>query len=258
MIHKYKAYNSKEKSKKVEEINTMWVSILLPLISIVATLSISILISEVKLELALLILIAVIIFLSIFLYITLIIFKSIHERKIKQIVSNVSEDTKIASYNKLNINAVGINGIFPESEIAHMENNNYYENIWLISHDLLTEIEDGVYAGAVIDNIKRGINYTYFVPKNLEIEPRIKLLKEKCNNSKRLKFFYLDDSFFFLVPNIDFSIYEPTKTFSEGKKGFLGVDIDGLPGRYEALMSNNFVDVLVAKLSQIIDKEGGK
>lgn len=249
----------KEIFEKNENFNSTWMAILLPTISVAVTLFVSYLTERLGFLFTIGVLLANLMVFLIVIVITYILLKHICPQKLQKNIHRISKETKLQSYEKLNISAVGIKGLYPESEIAHMEKNNYYEDIWLISHDLLTEINDGVYAGAVVNNLKKGMNYTYFVPQTLEIETRIKLLKQKCNNSKRLNFYYLDEDFFFLVPNIDFSIYEPKKSSKDGKIGFIGVDIDGLPGRYEAKMSDDFVDVLVAKLTKIIDsKKGGK
>ena len=143
-----------------------------------------------------------------------------------------------------------MDGIYFEDHLAIMERNKFFEEIWLISPDLRTEIEQGVYAGVVRDNLKKGTEYKYFVPNTTENRVRVKKFLHSCNHNKKLKIFYLDDTFFFLVPDLDFAIYEPLKSYSGGMNGYMGIKIQGSSERYAVLMNQDFVDALVSKLDE--------
>jgi hypothetical protein len=149
-----------------------------------------------------------------------------------------------------------MDGIYYEEHLAIMERREKFEEIWLISPDLRTEIEDGIYAGVVRDNLRKGTKYRYFVPETPQNKSRVKIFKQSCGNNKNLEILYLTNAFFFLVPDVDFAIYEPLKAFSNGKVGYMGLKIQGSIERYAVQMNEDFVDALVAKLDEcpIIDR----
>jgi len=175
-----------------------------------------------------------------------------HNKRLTEASNDIIKEEILSSFRELDIGVIGIKGIYPEVEIAQMERRNTFDTIWLVSHDMKSEVEDGEYSGVVLDNLKKGTKYCYFVPhphNNREIITRIKMIMDKCGNNDNLKFYFLNEDFFFLVPEIDFAIYEP---FNNAKrKGYMGIDIQGLEGRYATLMSSEFIDTLLAQLFMI-------
>ena len=80
------------------------------------------------------------------------------------------------------------------------------------------------------------------------------MIKNRCHDNPNLEFYYLEPSFFFLVSEIDFSIYNPQviggdKVQEPKRCGYLGVNIEGLSDRYAVSMSDDLVDAIVYKLS---------
>lgn len=239
-----------------EQLNVFWISILLPLVSLVSTMGINFMIKRIGVLFCLLILAGIVLMVLVSELLTIIIVRSTHKEKVNSQLDSVTKEAFITAFRDLDIGVIGINGVYPEEEIAQMELTNEYDCIWLISHDLLTEIEEGVYSGVVYQNLKKGIKYTYFVPWSETNEHRIEMIKKRCNNSKNLSFYFLNNDFFFLVPQIDFAIYEPYKSFDNGKKGYMGINIEGLKGRYETLMNHSFLDAMIAKLESIQKNSG--
>lgn len=143
-----------------------------------------------------------------------------------------------------------MNGICKEEQLALMEKTCIFEEIWLISPDLLTEINNGIYAGVIRQNLKKGTRYKYFVPDTEINQVRVKIFKESCGHSKNLEIYYLVNDFFFLVPRVDFAIYEPMKSISHGKKGYIGLPIQGVKESFAVLMNNDFVDAVIGKLAE--------
>lgn len=235
----------------IDHVNIIWVSILLPVVSVGASLGASYLIGNFGITTTIILLVAILFIFVIAEVLAIIIIKGTHGKKVDDLIESAQKDAYITAFRDMDIGIVGINGIYPEQEIAQMELTTHFDYIWLVSHDLSTEIEEGAYSGVVSQNLKKGVKYTYFVPKSQINNHRIKIIKNKCNDNKNLRFFYLDDDFFFLVPQIDFAIYEPYKTVTEGKKGYIGINIEGLSGRYETLMNPSFLDALTAKLDSI-------
>jgi hypothetical protein len=146
-------------------------------------------------------------------------------------------------------------GIYKEDHLAFMERTGKFSEIWLISPDLLTEIDSGVYAGVVRANLKKGTKYRYFVPHTIINEIRIKTFQTICQNDKNLEIYYLSDEFFFLVPDVDFAIYEPIKSVTDGKQGYMGLKIQGASERYAIRMNADFVDALASKLEECVKEQ---
>jgi hypothetical protein len=165
---------------------------------------------------------------------------------------SVDVDNKIESIKEKLLDNKFPQKIHRETYLANMERNEKFEEIWLVSPDLLTEINNGVYANVVRHNLKKGTKYCYFVPRNAANEPRVEIFKKNCSYNKNLEIFYLSKDFFFLVPGVDFSIYEPHKAVVDGKQGYMGLDIQGTDDRYAFLMNEDFINVLVTKLNTYI------
>lgn len=83
---------------------------------------------------------------------------------------------------------------------------------------------------------------------------RVKIFKKNCGYSKNLEVYYLADDFFFLVPRVDFAIYEPMKSITDGKKGYMGLPIQGATESFAILMNNDFVDAVVGKLAERLNE----
>lgn len=147
-----------------------------------------------------------------------------------------------------------MNGICKEEQLALMERTCSFEEIWLISPDLLTEINSGIYAGVINKNLKKGTKYKYFVPDTEINRVRVKIFKKNCGYSKNLEVYDLADDFFFLVPRVDFAIYEPMKSITDGKKGYIGLPIQGTTESFAVLMNNDFVDAVVGKLAERLNE----
>lgn len=163
-------------------------------------------------------------------------------------------NTEIKAIQARSANNRIVQGIYKEEQLALMERTVFFEEIWLISPDLLTEINSGIYSGVVYENLKKGTKYKYFVPNNDVNKTRVRIFMNKCHNNKNLEVYYLDDDFFFLVPHVDFAIYEPMKSITDGKQGYIGLPIEGAKDCFAALMNNDFVDAVIGKLAEKINK----
>jgi len=137
--------------------------------------------------------------------------------------------------------------------VAEYERKGEFSEIWLVSSDLDTEVNDGVYAGTVIHNLNRGIHYTYFVPKSDINSVRILRLKTESKNVENLKFYYLPDNFFFLSPDFDLAIYEPSKGRSDGRLSYMGLQVPESEHLFEVQMNDRLTDTVIQKLKEIME-----
>ena len=145
--------------------------------------------------------------------------------------------------------------IITDKALSEMEKTCNCEEIWVVSNDLQTEIDGGLYADIVPDNLNRGIKYKIFVQKNNTTLIRIESLKRKHNNSPNIEYFLLTDDFFFLVSKLDFTIYDPYKTSSTGRLGYIGLDLPGKNELYAAKIGDDLVDAIASKLLENMKKK---
>lgn len=228
-------------------LETVLFSILLPVMSVIGSICINYLESSIGFFYTLIALIIICVIIGVSYYvgtdISFVISKKTLESKIDSEIKAIQE--KIAE-SKI------MNGICKEEQLALMEKTCIFEEIWLISPDLLTEINNGIYAGVIKQNLRKGTKYKYFVPDTEINQVRVKIFEESCGHSKNLEIHFLANDFFFLVPRVDFAIYEPMKSISNGKKGYIGLPIQGVTESFAILMNNDFVDAVVGKLAECL------
>lgn len=146
-------------------------------------------------------------------------------------------------------------------EIALSETNGNYKEIWLVTSDLSTEIGEGAYSSAVLNNLLNSdVIYRYYVPNTDIVKLRMERLIEKSSiNGKKnpnLFFYILKDNFFSLVPDFDFSIYisKDSSTTREGYMGYIvNQDHYTRSKNFEIKMTTDFINAIYAKLSSIKD-----
>lgn len=226
---------------------TAFFSIILPVMSVVGSICINYLESNVGFFFTLIALIILCLLVGISYYVGSAIFFTVSKKtlelkidlEIKTIIEKIGE-SKI------------MNGVCKEEQLALMEKTCKFEEIWLISPDLLTEINNGIYAGVIKQNLRKGTRYKYFVPDTEINKVRVKIFEESCGHNKNLEIHFLANDFFFLVPRVDFAIYEPMKSISNGKKGYMGLPIQGVTENFAVLMNNDFVDAVVGKLAECL------
>jgi hypothetical protein len=192
---------------------TVCITILLPAMSVVCSIGISYLEKRIGLFPVLLMLLAILVIIPISIYAGVVMVSNMGKNAIEtQMDLEIKMIQQKVAENKI------MNGICKEEQLALMEKTYPFEEIWLISPDLLTEINSGIYAGVIKENLKKGTKYKYFVPETEINKVRVQIFRNSCGNNKNLEIYYLSDDFFFLVPRVDFAIYEPMKSITDGKK----------------------------------------
>lgn len=225
-------------------------TILLPLLSVGCSLGINYLYTTIGLVPTVLVLLIIVVAVPIAIYWANSIYSHVSIGYLEKQI-----DTEIKSIQSRISNGKIMNGVCKEEQLALMERTCTFEEIWLISPDLLTEINSGIYAGVVRDNLRKGTKYKYFVPNTEINKVRVEIFKKNCGNNANLQIYYLTDDFFFLVPKVDFAIYEPMKSITDGKKGYMGLPIEGTDESFAVLMNNDFVDAVIGKLAEKINAQ---
>jgi len=146
----------------------------------------------------------------------------------------------------------GVPQIFPAKDVAEMEVREKFDEIWLVTHDLKTEVNNGDYATSVVKNLEKGVRYVYFIPNNEINLVRANQLKFAANNNPNLVFYPLDEKFFFLAPNFDFSIYNPD--CGSTRQSFMGLQLPNIDERYEAKIDDALTDSIAETLGKIKEK----
>lgn len=145
--------------------------------------------------------------------------------------------------------------IITDRQLSEMEKTCDCEEIWVVSNDLATEIDGGIYSDIVPANLERGIKYKMFVPKNNLTSIRLESLKRKHKSSPNINYYLLTDDFFFLVSKLDFTIYDPYKTSATGRQGYIGLDLPDSDELYAAKIGDDLVDAIASKLLEYIQNE---
>ena len=129
---------------------------------------------------------------------------------------------------------------------------NYCSEIWLLTPDLSEDKEGGVYAQVVTNNLKKGIKYTYLVPKDdVSIETKITDIKANNSDNPNLSFIYLDKNFF-LSTHLDLAIYNPTaKLKGMKRRAFLGITIEGKNENYVSIpITEDLITTIVGMINK--------
>lgn len=140
-------------------------------------------------------------------------------------------------------------GIIPEHELAEMESSQTFDEIWVISNDLSAEV--GQYADIVPNNLKKGIKYKFFYQNTPQNTIRVEQIKRKNKYSTNAEYYCLRDDFFFIVANLDFTIYDP---YSEKRIGYMGIELPDAEELYAVKVDRDLTDAIASKLLGYFDK----
>lgn len=143
-----------------------------------------------------------------------------------------------------------ITWLMSNEQLAEYERKIKVKDIWLVSVDLADDIPGKPFYDVVRNNLKRKIEYIYFVPKKFETIARGNQMLENFGFPPNLKVIYLSDDFFFLVPSLDFIIYDPLNRLGK-KEGYMSLPV--ISGeKYCGKMEESFLDLLIGKLHGLI------
>lgn len=147
------------------------------------------------------------------------------------------------------------NAIITDKQLSEYERNGSFEEIWLVSNNLSTEIDGGLYADIVPENLKRGIKYKIFMSPKRQNKLRLAALKKKHRNSSNVEYFVYTEEFFFLASNMDIVIYNPYQTGATGRRGYIGLGLIGGNELYEVRISDELVEAIASKLLEYIEPD---
>jgi hypothetical protein len=148
------------------------------------------------------------------------------------------------------------NLIMQDSKLAEYEKICRCDEIWVLSNDLKTEVDGGLYAAIVPANLARGIKYKFFVAKTSGTDIRIEQLKKRNGYPDLAKYYRVGEDFFFLVAKFDVCIFDPYKTAASGRKGYIGLDISADHHELDVVeISDGLVDAIESKLLEYIPDE---
>lgn len=134
-------------------------------------------------------------------------------------------------------------------QMAEVESAPGIEEVWLVTCDLAEDIPGTIFFDTVHKNLISGVRYRYFIPKSLEAEARANQLIENHGGYGDIAIISLSDDFFFLVPRLDFAIYDPMNR-SGYRCGYMGLPLDGNE-RFHCKMEPQFVDLMIGKLQSL-------
>ncbi len=138
-------------------------------------------------------------------------------------------------------------------QLAELERNMALSEVWLVTSDLAEDVPGALFYDVVHANLKKGVRYRYFIPRSLEAEARGMELIQKHKNVGDIEIMALADDVFFLLPQIDYTIYHPRNT-TERTTGYMGLPVPCGTEQAHCRMNVHCVDTLVGKLSRILKK----
>lgn len=221
-------------------LQNVWV----PVLATILTLILGVLFSEIQDKIGWLpFLFALIIIFAIFLLAMYIVAKYIYPSSIDLLES-------IKALLERYVERGAITWIMSTEQLAEHEKNINVDEIWLTTVNLADDIPGSPFYEVVKNNLKKGKRYIYFIPKKLEAEARGRQLLAHYNYPPNLHIVYLSDDFFFLVPSLDFVIYDPQNK-SGRKEGYMGLPVES-GVQYHGKMKEDFLDLLIGKLHRVM------
>lgn len=232
-----------------EQFSLLWVFIVVPVLALI----VNVILAEAQNSFGITNIIISIIFL-IFLFLEiLVIYKRLLFKDIKKMIFPRFEIAlKEQIQDTYSYDYLFEESIISDKKLSEFESDCSCEEIWVVSNDLETEVDGGLYAEVVPNNLKRGIKYKIFVPKNKLTTIRLEQLKRRNGSSNNIEYYLLTNDFFFLVSKLDFTIYDPYKTSATGRRGYIGLDLPDCEELYAAKIDDLLTDAIASKLLEYI------
>jgi hypothetical protein len=234
--------DSTEKVGKNQVPDTLWLSIVLPVLTILVGVVLGEVQSAPKIGWGWITVATVIVFGLNWIFIWQI------GRPIKNMLSELKSDLVLQQFQSQH------NWLLDAQQLASYERNVPAKEIWLITSDLLDDSQGGLFMDVVRKNLQRGIRYVYFFPRTPENNSRADSIRA-TQKSDALKYVFLPDDFFFLVPKLDIVIYNPRADGGLSKSAFMGIPAPGESSHYHAAVSLDFIDKIVGTLLDPYQKQ---
>lgn len=234
---------------RFDQFSTIWVIIAVPLLALI----VNVIFAEAQNNFGIANIIISIIFLTILFFEITAMYQKLFLKDIKKIIFPRFE----VAFSQRPHNARNYDYLFEESIISDIKLSEFEkictcEEIWVVSNDLETEVDGGLYAEVVPFNLKRGIKYKMFVPKNYLTSIRLEQLKRRNGDTQNIEYYLLTDDFFFLVSKLDFTIYDPYKTSATGRRGYIGLNLPNCDELYAVKIDDPLIDAIASKLLEYI------
>lgn len=150
-------------------------------------------------------------------------------------------------------------GIIKSDDLPHLERRCSNE-VWILASDLHTEKRKDV-KELVTNNLKRGINYKYFISNNYSViadaKDLISEFSSNISNSSDYEFYFIDDDYFFFIDGLDIVIYDPmeldcyknlisdTNQIQQGRRAYVSILSQKDNIWYEVPLSDDLIDQII-------------
>jgi len=125
----------------------------------------------------------------------------------------------------------GFDWLLSDSDLAAAEAHARGDQIWIVSPDLRNVTGQGVISDAVKSNVKRGITYTYIVPKSDVVQGLLPGLRQVFkSNPKRLRLVQLPENEFRLLSVTHVAVFNATLVGGQAPEVFLELPIEDKEG----------------------------
>ncbi len=175
---------------------------------------------------------------------------------IKSMIFEIKEDTCRLCKNGLQNENLGI---IKSADLPELERQCSKE-VWILAYDLHTENREDI-KELVLENLKKGIKYKYFVSNTYnvcaEANDLITEFSVEISNRDDYEFYLIDDDYFFFIKGLDIVIYDPMELDSDclsnnvgslvkqGRKAYASILSQNDNTWYEVPLSDNLIDQII-------------
>lgn len=149
-----------------------------------------------------------------------------------------------------------ITWLFETEQLAAYERVCDAPEVWLLTSDLLDDVQGGMFQEVVAQNLKRGIRQVYFVPNSPEVRARVETVLTYHKRHPNMRFVYVSGDLFLLSPKLDIVIYNPLAVPPAARRGFMGLPAPRSVRHYHAEIDGEFIDRLVGRLLPMLESGG--
>lgn len=140
-------------------------------------------------------------------------------------------------------------------QLVSYERTTAAKEIWLVTSDLLDDYQGGPFVEVVRQNLQKGTSYVYFFPSTVENKARAETIRTAHKQNNSIKFVFLPDNFFLLVPNLDIVIYNPKGDGDIPTSAFMGIPVPGESNHYHVSVSLDLIHKIVGTLLDSYKKQ---
>ncbi len=122
------------------------------------------------------------------------------------------------------------------------------QHIWIITRSLEEEVEQEQFGSVIVDNLKRGVCYTYFLPDDPALRARVARMRD-IYRTGTLHFKMINSRLFDIISAQDMAIFGPEGTGAREMAGYMNLPIKAGGNDYFLVLGPTQAERIVGILS---------